>query len=192
MRYSGFSQGQHSPASPLREPTHLPYGWSHSATYRNTCKNKGTIYGYSDCTSLWNFSPNSGFRKFCHDGRWCCQQNSSTVELVDHTYDGRGWTYIVYYTSVDCNLLTPLLRFVLDLLYDLFIQLCSVWQDFDWHIASRGPSAVAELIVWVKQWVPAIFLLPIPTYMLLLYIWICSHLSDAKPNGIWNISNVFL
>jgi len=25
--------------------------------------------------------------------------------------------------------------------------LCSSWQDFDGHIASRGPSAVAELLV---------------------------------------------
>ena len=32
-----------------------------------------------------SFVPNSGLRKFCHD----CQQSSSTVELVDHTYDGR-------------------------------------------------------------------------------------------------------
>jgi len=28
-----------------------------------------------------------------------------------------------------------------------FVQLCSNWQDFDWHSASRGPSAVAELLV---------------------------------------------
>jgi len=42
-----------------------------------TSKNKGTF--------LRNFVPNSGLRKFCHD----CQQSSSTVELVDHTYDGR-------------------------------------------------------------------------------------------------------
>jgi len=25
--------------------------------------------------------------------------------------------------------------------------LCSSWQDFDWQIASRGPSAIAELLV---------------------------------------------
>jgi len=25
--------------------------------------------------------------------------------------------------------------------------LCSRWQDFDWHIASHGQSAVAELFV---------------------------------------------
>ena len=28
-----------------------------------------------------------------------------------------------------------------------FVQLCSSWQDSDWHSASRGPSAIAELLV---------------------------------------------
>ena len=36
----------------------------------------------------------------------CCLQNSSTVELVDHTCDGRR-VVAVYYTSVDRNALTP-------------------------------------------------------------------------------------
>jgi len=55
--------------------------------------------------------------------------------------------HIVYCTLVSCNPLTPLLWFVLDLLYDFFLQLCSSWQDFNWHSASCGPSAVAELPV---------------------------------------------
>jgi len=28
-----------------------------------------------------------------------------------------------------------------------FVQVCSSWQDFNWHGASRGPSAIAELLV---------------------------------------------
>ena len=28
-----------------------------------------------------------------------------------------------------------------------FVQLCSSWQDFNWLKASRGPSAIAELLV---------------------------------------------
>jgi len=32
-----------------------------------------------------------------------------------------------------------------DLLYNLFLELS--WQDFDWNSASRGSSAVAELVV---------------------------------------------
>jgi len=31
----------------------------------------------------------------------CGLNNSSTVKLVDHTYNSRGWTHIVYHTSVD-------------------------------------------------------------------------------------------
>ena len=45
-----------------------------------------------------------------------------------HLYDDqarRGWIHSVYYTLVDCNLLTLLLRFVVDLPYNLFTQLCN-------------------------------------------------------------------
>jgi len=54
---------------------------------------------------------------------WCSQQSPSTVEPVDYTCDGRasrGCMHKVYYTLVDCNPLTPLLRFVLD-----FFTMCS-------------------------------------------------------------------
>ena len=48
---------------------------------------------------------------FATASRWCDQQNSSTVEPVDYVYGGRASRvsmHIVYYTSVDCNPLTPL------------------------------------------------------------------------------------
>ena len=61
---------------------------------------------------------------FATTSRSCCQQNSSTVELVDHSHDGR-LIVAVYYTSVDRNALTPLLRILVDLLYNLFLQLGS-------------------------------------------------------------------
>jgi len=59
------------------------------------------------------------------------QRNSSTVEFVDHAYDGRrvvsaGRGFVVQ--------LVPTVVF-------------GSWQDFDWHSASRGPSAIAELFV---------------------------------------------
>jgi len=76
--------------------------------------------------------------------RSCCRQNSSTVEFVDHSHDVQR-VAAVYYTSVDCNPLTPLLRSVVDLLYILFLQSSSGWQDFDWHSASRGPSVSCHL-----------------------------------------------
>jgi len=28
-----------------------------------------------------------------------------------------------------------------------FVSLCNSWQDFNWHDASPGPSAIAELLV---------------------------------------------
>jgi len=102
-------------------------------------KNKGT--------SLSIFIPNSGLRKVrggklivlstkLVDGRVCWRRSTR-----------RGWTHIVYYTSVDRNPVTPLLWFAADSLYNLFLQLLSSWLDFDWHSASRGPSTVAELVV---------------------------------------------
>ena len=89
-------------------------------------------------TSLWNFAPNSGLRKFRHDKSmvWSpklvdsrsCGFTSTTVERV-HAQS--------LYTLVDCNPLTPLLRFVLDLLYNLFLH--SSWQDFDFtHPVARS------------------------------------------------------
>jgi len=51
------------------------------------------------------------------DGRAC--------ELRLQLSTRRGWTHTVYYASVDCNPLTPLLRFVVDLLFNLNLQLYS-------------------------------------------------------------------
>ena len=110
------------------------------------------VFGYlqNKSTSLWNSAPNYERRKFRHgksialstklnvDGRACWR----------HLYDSRR-VVAVYYKSVSCNPLTPLLRFVVDLLYNLFAQLCNSRQDSDWHGASRGPSAVAELLVYL-------------------------------------------
>jgi len=68
-------------------------------------------YVQNKVTTLSNFASNSGPRKFRHDiSRSCCQQNASTVGLVDHTDDGRRVvTHITDYTSVDCNAVTLLL-----------------------------------------------------------------------------------
>jgi len=56
-----------------------------------------------------------------------------------------AWMHKVYYTLVDCNPVTPLLRFVLDSLYNLFLHRCAAVSTD----ASRGPSAVAELLVFL-------------------------------------------
>jgi len=56
---------------------------------------------------------------FVTASRPCCQQNSSTVELV-HSYEGRR-VAAVYCKSLNYNALIPLLRFLPDLLYNLFL-----------------------------------------------------------------------
>ena len=98
--------------------------------------------------------PNSGVGKYRH---------GKSIVLLAKLIDGRacglhlrwstrcGWTYIAYHTSVDrSSTLTPF-RFVVDMLCNLFLQLCSSWQDFYCQSASRGPSAVAELPVTVDS-----------------------------------------
>jgi len=40
------------------------------------------------------------------------------------------WMRKVYYTLVDCNPLTPLLRLVVDLLYELFLNCCAAVVKF--------------------------------------------------------------
>jgi len=60
---------------------------------------------------------------FATASRSSCEHNSSssssTVELVDDTYTTVR-VAAVYYKSINCNRLTPLLRFAVDLLYNLF------------------------------------------------------------------------
>ena len=75
------------------------------------------------------------------------QQSSRTVELVDctYTYDGRRVARRTR-TSVDRNALTTLLRSRMGLLWTLFLQLCSSWQDFVWYSVSCSLSAVQELL----------------------------------------------
>jgi len=87
------------------------------------------------------------------------QQSLRTVELVDHTYDGRRVARHTHththarthahthtHTSVDRNALTALLRSRMGLLWTLLLQLCSSWQDFIWHSVSCSLSAVEELL----------------------------------------------
>ena len=74
------------------------------------------------CSKLWTqkFSPGQLSRPRCQQ-----TYRRSSLLTVDHTYDDRR-VVAVYCTSVDCNTLTPLLRFVVDLLYKLlFLRLYS-------------------------------------------------------------------
>jgi len=72
--------------------------------------------------------------------------------FVDRIYDGRDaslpGTYIVDYTSVDCNLLTPLLRFFVDFLYKCLYS-CAAVDQISTVTVLRAvrTSVVAELLV---------------------------------------------
>jgi len=98
-------------------------------------------YSKNQRTSLWNFVPNSAAAS-----RSCRQQNSSsssTVELVDDTRTtvDESWLFTTSRSTV-----------TLQLRYCDLLRICCTAcfysrQDFDRHGASRGPSAVAELLV---------------------------------------------
>jgi len=62
---------------------------------------------------------------FATTSRSRCQQKLSTVELVDNIYNGRC-VVAVYYTSASCKPISPSLRFVLDLLSNMFLSVFSV------------------------------------------------------------------
>ena len=82
-------------------------------------------------------SETPNLENFATASRSCYQQNLSMVEVVDHTCD--GWRIVaVYYMLVSCNAVTLFLRLVVVLLYNLFLQLCSSWQDFSWRRVSRS------------------------------------------------------
>ena len=91
--------------------------WRFPSPYPTPCYKKSNL-GISKIRALYvrNFVPSSGLKNFvAAKSRSCCQQNSSTVELVDDTYDGRH-VVAVYYTSANCSsLITPLLRVAVDL-----------------------------------------------------------------------------
>jgi len=85
---------------------------------------------------------------FATTSRLRCQQNSSsssTVELVDDTY-----------TTIDESWLFTTSRSTVTfwLHHCDFLWICCTtcfygWQDFDWQRASRGPSVVAEFVVFI-------------------------------------------
>jgi len=85
--------------------------------------------------------PNSGRRKFRHGKSIAL--STKFVVVVDgrpcwrHLCDSRR-VVAVYYKSVNCNPLTPLLRFVVDLLFNLFLQLTRFWLTARIRIKTAG------------------------------------------------------
>jgi len=87
--------------------------WKLSFTYCTLRYKKLSISKYKG-TSVWNFVLNSGLRKF-FQGRSIVLSTKLADSRVcwRHLWRStrRGWTHVVYYTSVDCNPLTPLHQF---------------------------------------------------------------------------------
>ena len=83
--------------------------------------------------------------------RWCDQQTRRrphlwiTLTTVERVMAGCAM-FIRRRSTVTVS--TPLLRFCSGFVVQLVPTLLfSSWQDLDWHSASHGPSAVAELLV---------------------------------------------
>jgi len=64
------------------------------------------------------------------------------------------WTWKISPRQVDRVVNNSITLICWDLLFNLFPQLLCSWQDFNYHSASRGPSAVAELLVLCCSWLP--------------------------------------
>jgi len=97
---------------------------------------------------------------FATVSRSSCQQNSSTVELVDHTYDGRcvvAWVTLVHYTSVDSNTITPLLPiccgFVAQLVHTVAVAAIQVVQVVRCTRAHDpwGPTSEDQIAIFFKN-----------------------------------------
>ena len=97
-----------------------------------------------------------GLRKFCYSKssvyRWYPQLSRfvyDTYKTMEATRSRHGWVSAhVYCTSAHCNRT----NFITSICVGLVVQVVSAllrgnWQDFNWHDASRGPSAIAELLV---------------------------------------------
>jgi len=91
-----------------------------------------------------------------------------------HLCDSRR-VVAVYCTSVSCNPLTPLLRFVVDLWYKLHRHLC-----IRFWLTTRGSSAVADLLLipTIMSWY---YLLTLPNCWSLQ--WSCRSKRSYRPGG---------
>ena len=140
-----------SPERLRLETSHFVYGlaiWSISLamTY---CPLSGRGQGHVSnlyILDLENFATANKLSRCIGYDKQTCRRSACGLHL---RRSSASWLNAqVYCTLVDCNSLTPLLRFVFDLSYKLFLHCyAAVRKNFDWPVASRGPSAVAELLV---------------------------------------------
>ena len=106
--------------------------WRLPSAYPTPCYKEIWVSTKMEGTPLWNLVPNSRLRQFRHGKSIALSTKLVVIVVVNgracwrHLYDNRR-VVAVYYTSACCNPLTPLLRFVVDLLYNLFLQLIRFW-----------------------------------------------------------------
>ena len=95
------------------------------STYPTLCCEDIWISSKISILASGTLSRTADLEKFAAASRSRCQQ----LVVIDspvcrqHLYDNRR-VVAVYYKSVNCSILTPLLRFVVDLLYNFFPLLC--------------------------------------------------------------------
>ena len=108
--------------------------------YKETCVSPTITFSLELCPKLRTekISPRQVDRVVDRTSRRCVDGRARWRHLYDN-----GRVVAVYWRSIHCNPLTPLLRFVVDFLYDLFLELTR----FRLTCASCGPPAVAELLV---------------------------------------------
>jgi len=118
------------------------------------------------------FSGTLDLENFATASRWCIGEVNKTrwrsslqitPTVVERIFSlnlygraHRGWMRKVYYTCtlVDSNRLTPLRRFVLDLLYKLFLRCCTViaLPSVLWRCWLGGRKSIGTVKNWVVGW----------------------------------------
>ena len=140
---------------------HLP-GW-HASWRRRSIGKRGSLVVSG--VAVWIDRRTSSFcvgvrpavalrRRTQSDAERTCRAVGPTQFTPPHQTRQNSPVYVVSgvavsisFKLVDCNPLTPLGPTSIGSGLVVQVLLCSSWQDFDWHSSSRGPSAVAELLV---------------------------------------------
>jgi len=96
-------------------------------------KIKGTfLWNFVQVLDVWNFAMASRSRVVNKTRR-----RSSLLTTLTRS-PCRGWTRVVYCTSVDRNAITPSLRFVVDLLYNSLLYSCAAVDKISTATARRA------------------------------------------------------
>ena len=129
---------------------------------------------------FWNFVWNSGLWKISPANRSCSQQHSSTVELVDHSHDGRRCLFharrrsVLFVTSISrgfvvCNSFMNTGRAQKSGATDSWPSFCQILTDFKTFFTVRFPSKFAIKLIF-----------KIPPHFVLLLHYLVKHLCQQN------------